>query len=190
VVGDDNVDFAGSQEWATSAADMLRRTFGQNSEYYQRFKDGFKHPGYYSDMARGLAVVNAAANDYSKGYLLQTTALVRADVFANLLEQSEHLLQEGFHQAAAVLAGSILEDSLRQLCQRNGVTIPLKPKLDSMNSELAKKGVYNVLVQKRITWLADIRNKAAHGEWSEFSKTDVDRMVPQIRDFVTDYGTI
>jgi len=58
-----------------------------------------------------------------------------------------------------------------------------------MNSELAKKGVYNTLVQKRITWLADIRNKAAHGEWSEFTQADVDTMLRQVRDFVTDYLT-
>jgi len=58
-----------------------------------------------------------------------------------------------------------------------------------MNSELAKKRLYNVLVQKRITWLADLRNKAAHGEWTEFDKTDVERLIPQIRDFVTDFGT-
>jgi hypothetical protein len=69
VVGDNRVDHSASQEWATSAADMLRRTFGAESEYYQRFKEAFKYPGYYSDMVRGLAIVKAAANDYSKGYL-------------------------------------------------------------------------------------------------------------------------
>ena len=41
----------------------------------------------------------------------------------------------------------------------------MKPKLGTMNAGLAKQGVYNKLTQKRITALADIRNKAAHGEW-------------------------
>jgi hypothetical protein len=190
VSGDDHVDYSGSQEWATSAADMLRRTFGADSEYYQRFKEGFKYPGYYSDMARSLAITKAAANDYSKGYLIETTALIRAEVFGDLLEQSEHLLEQGYYQAAAVLAGGILEDSLRKLCQTHAASIPAKPKIDALNSQLTKKGIYSVLVQKRITWLADIRNKAAHGQWSEFDKADVERMLPQVRDFVTDYGII
>jgi hypothetical protein len=56
-----------------------------------------------------------------------------------------------------------------------------------MNAELAKKGIYNTLVQKRITWLADIRNRAAHGKWSEFSSADVEAMLRQVRDFVTDF---
>lgn len=75
------------------------------------------------------------------------------------------------------------------MCRKNGISVPVRPKLDAMNSELAKKRLYNVLVQKRITWLADLRNKAAHGEWTEFDKTDVERLIPQIRDFVTDFGT-
>jgi hypothetical protein len=56
-----------------------------------------------------------------------------------------------------------------------------------MNAELAKKGVYNTLVQKRVTWLADLRNKAAHGQASGFSAADVENMLRQVRDFVTDY---
>ncbi len=118
VLTDDYVDDSGSQEWATSAADMLRRTFGAESEYYQRFKGAFKHTGYYSDMVRGVAIIKAASNDFSKGYLAETAALVRAEVFGDLLEQSEYLLSQGFYQAAAVLAGGVLEDALRQLCRK------------------------------------------------------------------------
>jgi hypothetical protein len=54
--------------------------------------------------------------------------------------------------AAAVIAGTVLETALRQLC------------LDRMNADLAKAGVYNSLMQKRITALAAIRNRAAHGK--------------------------
>jgi hypothetical protein len=108
-------------------------------------------------------------------------------VFDDFLEQAQHLFDQGYYQPAAVLAGGVLEDSLRKLSDRNNITLPTKPKLDSMNAELAKKGVYNVLVQKRVTWLADIRNKAAHGLWSEFTVQDVEAMLRQVRDFVTDY---
>ena len=53
-----------------------------------------------------------------------------------------------------------------------------------MNSELAKQGVYSKLMQKRITWLADIRNKAAHGEWDKFTKTDVENMLRDVSQFM------
>jgi hypothetical protein len=187
VIGDNSVDLQGGQQWATSTGHLLDSLFGSDSEYYRRFKEAFKHPGYESDMKRGMAVLRAAWNDYSKGYLIEASSLIRAEVFDDFLEQAQHLFDQGYYQPAAVLAGGVLEDSLRKLSDRNNIKLPTKPKLDSMNAELAKKGVYNVLVQKRVTWLADIRNKAAHGLWSEFTVKDVETMLRQVRDFVTDY---
>ena len=58
------------------------------------------------------------------------------------------------------------------------------PKMDTMNADLAKQGVYNKLMQKRITMLADIRNKAAHGEWDKFTKADVEDMLRGVRQFM------
>jgi HEPN domain len=187
VIGDDRVDFEHSQQWRTSASQFLASLFGKDSEYYLRFQGGFKHAGYYSDMAAGLAVIKAGWNDYSKGYLSELRALIRAEVFDDFLEQAQHLFEQGYYQPAAVLAGGVLEDSLRKLCVRSGIALATKPKLDGMNAELAKKAVYNTLVQKRITWLADIRNKAAHGQVTGFSSSDVDTMLRQVRDFVTDF---
>jgi hypothetical protein len=67
------------------------------------------------------------------------------------------------------------------ICSAGHSVLIVNIMIDAMNSELAKKSLYNVLVQKRITWLADLRNKAAHGEWTEFDKTDVERMIPGLR---------
>jgi hypothetical protein len=188
VIGDSRVDLAMAQQWSTSTLDLLATVFGRESEYYKQFRTGFQHAGYSSDATLGLAVLKAAWNDYSKGYIVEMRRLVQAEIFDDFLEHATHLLEQGYYQAAAVIAGGVLEDALRKLCDRNGVMLPPKPKLDSMNSELAKKGVYNLLIQKRITALADLRNKAAHAEWSSFVAGDVGHMVAQIRDFVTDYA--
>jgi len=52
-----------------------------------------------------------------------------------------------------------------------------------MNIELAKAGIYNALWQKKITALADLRNKAAHGKWTEFTEKDVEDMIRGVRRF-------
>jgi len=187
VIGDNRVDLDSSQQWATSTAQLLGSLFGSESEYDKRLNEAFRHPGYESDMKRGMAVLSVAWNDYSKGYLIEVKSLIRAEVFDDFLEQAQHLFEQGFYQPAAVIAGGVLEDALRKLCQRAGIPLSAKPKLDIMNAELVKKGVYNTLVQKRITWLADLRNKAAHGKWSEFAASDVETMLAQVRSFATDY---
>lgn len=56
-----------------------------------------------------------------------------------------------------------------------------------MNADLVKQGVYSKLVQKRITVLADIRNKAAHGQWDELRHADTDEMIRQVRAFMEDF---
>jgi hypothetical protein len=41
--------------------------------------------------------------------------------------------------------------------------------------------------EKKITHLAALRNKAAHGEWSEFTDKDVEDMIRDVRRFMEDY---
>jgi uncharacterized protein (UPF0332 family) len=110
--------------------------------------------------------------------------LIEAEVFDDFLEQAEHLLGSSYYQPAVVVIGSVLEDGLRKLCLKHEIPLPAKPMLDTMNADLAKRGVYNKLTQKRVTALADIRNKAAHGEWDEFTKHDVEDMLRSVRQFM------
>ena len=138
----------------------------------------------YSPVTQALRVLRAATEDYEQGFLFDTRTLIEAEVLDDFLEQAEHLLDSGYYQPAAVVIGSVLEDGLRKLCKRHEVPLSVKPKLDTMNADLAKQGVYNKLTQKRITVLADIRNKAAHGEWDKVTKANVEDMLRDVRQFM------
>ncbi|MCD6257493.1 hypothetical protein J7J45_05465 [Candidatus Aerophobetes bacterium] len=54
-------------------------------------------------------------------------------------------------------------------------------------ASLCGKGVYNRLMQKKIKVWIDIRDKADHGQFSEYSKEDVQEMLKGVRDFLADY---
>lgn len=176
-----------ASQWGTSCLHILRRVFGENSDHYVRFNEEFpklsSNKNYYA-IKRMLGILKAAKDDYENGYLFDTRVLIQAEVFDEFLEQAEHLFANGYHESAAVVAGAVLEDGLRKLCNRRGVPLPAKATIDPMNVALAKDGAYSSLVQKRITALADLRNKAAHGKWSEFSKEDVKDMLAQVRLFM------
>lgn len=113
--------------------------------------------------------------------------MIQAELFDDFMEQAKYLLDNGFHGPAAVLAGCVLEDALRNLCISKSIPLPPKPKLDTMNADLAKAGAYSLLVQKRVTYLADIRNKAAHGKWGDFSDKDTEAMIQDVRRFMEDH---
>lgn len=187
VIGDAGVDSGLANQWGTSCLNILVITFGSDSVHYKNFQAKFPKLHNYSPVKQSLGILKAAKEDYERGFMQDARTLIEAEVFDDFLDQGAHLLDSGYYQPAAVVVGSILEDGLRKLCTKHEILLPGKPKLDTMNANLAKQGVYNKLTQKRITALADLRNKAAHGEWDEFTKDDVEDMLHSVRQFMEKY---
>ena len=187
VIGDNRVDQQLGHQWATSVQSLLCRVFGSESEHYRNFTKQVQKFLTYSPARRALGVLLAAKDDYENGYLFDIRRLVEAEVFDDFLGQAEHLLSAGYFAPAAVVAGAVLEDGLRKLCTRHEIPLRAAPKLDGMNAELARVGAYSVLVQKRVTALADLRHRAAHGRWDEFSSSDVDDMIALVRRFMEEH---
>ena len=111
-------------------------------------------------------------------------SLIQAEVFEDELAQAQQLLDKGYYTAAAVIAGVVLETGIRELCDRHSIP---HGKLDKMNADLARAGVYNVLQQKQITAMAAIRNSAAHGKPEEFNQQNVEGMIRDVRHFLAHY---
>jgi hypothetical protein len=116
--------------------------------------------------------------------LAEMQHLVRADLLDDLLAQAEILLEHGYHIPAATIAGAVLEDTLRKLCDSADIEYSAKTNIDSLNSDLAH--VYNKLIQKEITAKAHLRNDADHGHFDRVRPEDVSDMVRWVRRFVTE----
>ena len=178
------------RRFRTEAMNIVRRVCGEASDHYQELKrlaEDEKTSGnsyYFKDC---LGVLQAAQKDYDGGYLFDLRSLVAAEVIGDFIDQAEALAVEGYHVPAASLAGAVLEDTLRKMCESKGIVVPNKTKIDRLNADLAKAGAYNKLIQKRITALADIRNNADHGRFDEFTKDDVADMVAWVRKFTADH---
>lgn len=140
-----------------------------------------------------MGVLSALRADYEAGYLKSVEELIHADIFADFLEMAQHLLSQGYKDPAAVMAGSVLEQHLRQLCEKHAIDIThTKPsgdiipkKASRLNDDLAKEDIYPKLDQKSITAWLDLRNSAAHGHYEDYSKDQVALMIQGIRDFLT-----
>jgi hypothetical protein len=132
-------------------------------------------------------LLHALRAAYAAGFLSSIAQLIHADVFADFMEMSEHLLEEGYKDPAAVLVGSVLEEHLRKLCGAQAIPtqVGIKPKkADALNAELAGTNAYTKLDQKSVTAWLDLRNKAAHGKYSEYTKEQVALMIQGVRDFI------
>ncbi|EJB8497260.1 DUF4145 domain-containing protein [Acinetobacter baumannii] len=143
-------------------------------------------------LKRLISILKATLDDMNSGCLTSYKQLIQADVFDSELDQAKHFLESGYPVAAAVTAGVVLETSIKELCKNNGIDIfppdSTKPKkLDVLNAALKNADIYNVLQQKKITTLADIRNNAAHGNTNQFTNEDVKDMIRDIERFLLEY---
>lgn len=179
-----NVDEEMLTAWVVKAKSLISKTCGEESEHIKAFIEAEKMKSFDSShgkFKRLRPVFLAAKDDFQGGYLTSIKNLVQAELFDSELDQARELLSSGYKGPAAVVAGVVLETALKDLCDQQSIS---HGKLDKMNSDLAKAGIYNKLQQKKITTLADIRNSAAHGDWQSFSDTEVTEMIRDVEGFL------
>ncbi len=171
-------------KWTVQVKDLISRTCGTDSVHYQEFIEAEKPQMMDSShkiFRRLNSVFDAVKEDFEAGYLISTRNLIQAEVFDTELEQAQEFLRLNYKVPAAVIAGVVLETTIRELCTKNSIA---HGKLDTMNADLVKAGVYNGIVQKRITHLAAVRNSAAHGNDVEFKTYDVKAMIDEVEQFI------
>jgi hypothetical protein len=122
---DSSVNSQEAYQWFTSVQNVLARVFGLDSEHYKNFVTHGAHSLTYSPVYRAQGVLKAAHDDLKQGYLFDLRKLIEAEVLDDFLEQGVALLSAGYYQAAAVVAGCVLEDGLRKLCASNSIPLPV-----------------------------------------------------------------
>jgi hypothetical protein len=178
-------------EWRNQTLSFLVNLLGAEHIYSRNFDENVKQP-YSGQVKNGLGILRAVSGDLSSGWLNDIRTLVSAEVFNDLLEQAEQLQQAGYKDAAAVLAGAVLERHLRAMCVRRVIGL-LKPNgkhkmINDLNDELGKGGAYNALKKKQITAWADLRNNAAHGNTTAYTDSDVDALLRDVSDFCANFS--
>ena len=177
-----------------AAMAAIDRIAGPNSAYAQQtqFKsEGVFGPGTHRYVPYLAGIIKTLRHDVEAGYLTSVRELAHGEVFGDLLEQADYLLKEGYKDPSAVIAGCALEAHLRSLCAKHGIDAEAKTdtdvkpkKADRLNSDLAGADVYTKLDQKQVTAWLDLRNKAAHAHFGEYTKDQVALMIQGIRDFL------
>jgi hypothetical protein len=182
------------QALITRAAAAVQRIGGRHSSYASEVERVLTNNAAYlhRQLQPVIGVVKALFHDMQNGYLQSVIELVHAETFADFLEMAQHLLDTGYKDAAAVIAGSSLELHLRALCVKHGVDLEVTKqdgskvpkKADAMNTDLAGKHAYTKNDQKSATAWLGLRNSAAHGKYTEYEKEQVTLLIEGIRQFI------
>jgi len=169
---------------------FVERVYGRAHSHYEQFVANTNR-SFFSDSERAIAILEAIRSELQGGWLFEIKSLVASELFSDFLDQADHLLQQGYKDAAAVMIGSVLEEHIRQLCLRHSIEIcdtkdekTIPRKADRLNAELAKASVYSALDAKQVTAWLGLRNSAAHGDYSAYTKEQVRNMSSGIVEFM------
>lgn len=180
-------------EWRSQCLSTLTRVFGKSDPYTISFGQGCKN-SYLYDVLSGLGILRAVREDVRDGRLATVREMVHAEVFDDFLEMADYFMSEGrgYKDAAAVIAGGVLEGHLRKLAQKHNIATenrtpkgPRPKKADTLNANLASDGVYNKIQQKIITGWLGIRNDAAHAHYDEYTNDQVTSLIGDVREFIS-----
>ena len=141
-------------------------------------------------------ILKALRDDYKTG-LLNLSTKIEANLDSDYMGLAEQLLGEGTsgqhdYVPAAVLAGAVLEDALRRLCERQNPPISTKTNgkhkmLKDLIGDLRQSKLLAEPKAKQLEAWASIRNVAAHGQFDKFKRSDVEQMITGIKDFLAEY---
>lgn len=182
-------------EWRTKASSLLSIVVPMNN-VNRRAVDNF--PLITNQKERleyAISFLKAIKKDFEDGILANLANQIESEITMDYMGQAEMLLKEGQsgkydHIPAAVLAGAVLEKTLRHLCTQQEPPIAVvnekgEPfRLNRLIDELKKAMFYNEAVAKQLRGWADIRNLAAHGEFDQFNRSQVELMIQGINYFL------
>ena len=187
--GSDVISDVRVSQMQTRCLAAIERIVGRNSVYYEQAKNVLDSRDHrWRHLAGLIGVVESLLHNVQAGYIQTLGELVHGEVFGDFLETAQYLLDKGYKDAAAVMAGGTLEAHLRQLCKKADIRADVggKPKrTDLINNELAAREVYSKLDQKNVTAWLSLRNSAAHGKYEAYNGEQVSLLISSIRNFIT-----
>lgn len=103
---------------------------------------------------------------------------MQADLFDSEVEVSKELNKKGFHRAAGVICGVVIEKHLRHVCENHKITIVKKHlTIADFNDLLKTNETIEVATWRFIQRLGDIRNLCGHNKEREPTKEEVEELL-------------
>ena len=192
-----DVLFSAYGQFRASAIAVINRVAGPDSVYVKEIDILPMHRDHGSNNSNIpviAGIVQALRDDVARDFLESARELIHGELFSDFLEMADFLVSEGYKDAAAIMGGGVLETHIHQLCIKHSILledtvrgqVQIK-RADRLNDELVSANVYSKLDQKNVKAWLDLRNKAAHAEYNQYTIEQVSLLLQSIRDFISRY---
>ena len=164
----------------------LRGVIGKDHFYYHELEELIAK-NTESGMRAVRGTLRSLLQDIQDDELANLELRLSDELFDDYLEQAESLHQANLKDAAAMVAGATLEQSVRKLAELKAPHLDHDASFNTVNQNLREEGVYNKSTWKQLdAWYA-VRTDAAHGNFDEYEIREVGRMISGIRDFLASH---
>lgn len=177
--------------WLSSVANILEiaspsGSFFLNESHRIMTDDGMKRGIPTKVVSKMMGLLQSAQQEWAGGLLRRIEYILAAETFDNFLDHAAFYHKGDKKVEAAVLASAVLEDTVKKISLKNGLTTKGQS-LEALIDELSKVGAITPVKAKRIKAFSGIRNNALHAEFDDFDIKDVGEMIKGIRELIEDY---
>lgn len=174
--------------WINSVANMVRFLAPSNNplvEECNRLMKSEHIRGHidYTMVLRMAGLLDSLEQEWEWGFLSNVEYIYVAETFDNFLDFAANYHKAGKKTESAVLASAVLEDTIKKICKKKGVTSKGR-NLDPLIDDLVKNNTFTPVKAKRAKSYAGVRNHALHAEWDKFEIEDVGSMITGIRELI------
>ena len=104
--------------------------------------------------------------------------LLQADLFDSEIDKARELAKRGYSRASGAICGVVIENHLKQVTERRGLSLKKRhPAISDYNELLKSADVIDIPTWRNIQRLADIRNICDHSKDREPTKEDVEELI-------------
>ncbi len=176
-------------KWATSALNIIRAVFGENSPHYEHFVSGIaKCNGFDYQVDRLHGVFLSAKEDFEGGYVFNIDLQVSGEVFGDFVVMAKEALAENHVDVAAVLACAALEDALKRFAAVNALQVSEKNMTEVINA-LKSKGLVSGAQKSLLAVMPKIRDYALHADWEKITAPDISSVIGFVEQFLLSHFT-
>lgn len=102
--------------------------------------------------------------------------------------ETKILFKTGYFPAAGAMAGVILEQHLKTLCESQNPPLKLRGNtIDPLSETLKSAQIYDQTQHRRIQVMGDIRNRCSHSVANPASKEEVWELIEDVNKFMKSY---
>jgi hypothetical protein len=179
-------------KFASGGRLLLKKLGPFGSVWESAFDSELKH--FLVVSSKMLGALRSILEAIENGRLISIEERVEVEVLGDLMEHAEILLKDKHYLACCVVQRAVLEERLRNLCQKwQCAPTKAKPGIDDYNQALYAKGKsdpttdFHKATMQWVTAMAAIGNDAAHIV-REITRDDAERMRRELTSFLAKFA--